>query len=477
MELADDHIAGREIDSIHYEPRTLKSDLARHKNLSAADSIRLGLSLTEALHALHACSLTHRDIKPSNIIFIDGIPKLADIGLVAISGQNSFVGTEGYVPPEGPGTPQADIFSLGKLLYEVSTGKDRLDFPEIDSRLSARPDKEELSQLNDVLVKACANDPKKRYASAAAMHTDLEALDRGETPKRPRNILKWVVPAAAILILVLAAVSFRVFRSPAPPVEFHGRTTIQTDPAGALVILGDHAQKSPAVFEDLEQRKYNVRIMAPGYEPVETTVDFNSRNPAEPPVFHLVRSTGRLEIQSKPAGVKFSLRAEDGTLVRDGSTPFTFSDLPTGKYDVSAVLEDWEMHDTLEVSRGQTASKLFAFVDAPVSITSEPTGAQIQVDGKERGRTPLDLQLSAREHDIVAHVDGWPNEQQQLVVTADGKNFDAFMGIELAEGSMKDIKGKFYESEIFVNLPKEEVEEYNKKFPRLKKLRFPGQWD
>jgi predicted N-acetyltransferase YhbS len=63
------------------------------------------------------------------------------------------------------------------------------------------------------------------------------------------------------------------------------------------------------------------------------------------------------------------------------------------------------------------------------------------------------------------------------ITTAAGKNFDAFMGIELAEGSMKGIKGKFYESEIFENLSKEEVEEYNKKFPKLQKLRFPGQWD
>jgi predicted N-acetyltransferase YhbS len=63
------------------------------------------------------------------------------------------------------------------------------------------------------------------------------------------------------------------------------------------------------------------------------------------------------------------------------------------------------------------------------------------------------------------------------ITTADGKNFDAFMGLELAEDSMKGIKGKFYESEAFENLPKEEVEEYNKKFPQLQKLRFPGQWD
>lgn len=63
------------------------------------------------------------------------------------------------------------------------------------------------------------------------------------------------------------------------------------------------------------------------------------------------------------------------------------------------------------------------------------------------------------------------------ITTAEGKNFNAFMGIELSRGSMKDIKGKFYESEVFENLPKEEVEEFNKKFPHLQKLRFPGQWD
>ena len=62
------------------------------------------------------------------------------------------------------------------------------------------------------------------------------------------------------------------------------------------------------------------------------------------------------------------------------------------------------------------------------------------------------------------------------ITTAEGKNFDAFMGIELVEEGMKSIKGKFYESKVFDNLPEEEVEEFNKKYPQLQKLRFPGQW-
>src|SRR5262249_56203007 len=100
MELAADHLEGRKIDIGSYEPRTLKTDLARHKCLSADDSIRLGLSLTEALEALHKRGLTHRDIKPSNIIFSESVPKLADIGLVATSRQQSSVPPAPYLPPD-----------------------------------------------------------------------------------------------------------------------------------------------------------------------------------------------------------------------------------------------------------------------------------------------------------------------------------------------------------------------------------------
>src|SRR5437773_4371478 len=274
MELADDHLAGRKIDIVSYQPRTLKTDLARQKRLSADESIRLGLSLAEALGALHARGLIHRDIKPSNIIFIEGVPKLADIGLVATTGQQSFVGTEGYVPPEGPGTPRGDIYSLGKLLYETCTGKDRLDFHEIDSQLSTRPDRERLLQLNDVLVKACANDPKKRYESAAQMHRDLAALEQGEPPRKSR--VKMLVGAVLVLALAIAGVGFWLNRSQSS--DLHVRTTIRTEPAGALVVLGDHDQKSPATFEDLEPRKYNLRIMSPGYEPLETIVDFTRKS-------------------------------------------------------------------------------------------------------------------------------------------------------------------------------------------------------
>jgi len=417
MELADDHVAGREIDVVNYEPRTLKSDLARHKRLTADESIRLGISLTEALEALHERGLSHRDIKPSNIIFTEGVPKLADIGLVAASGQQSFVGTEGYVPPEGPGTPQADVYSLGKLLYETCTGKDRLDFPEIDSQLSQRPDREQLLQLNNVLVKACANEPKRRYDSAAEMNRDLAALERGERPKKSRA--KLLIATMSIFAIATAGFWFWWARSQ-PTTDLHLQTTIRTEPPGALVVLGDHAEKSPATFEDLE--------------PIETSADFSAKRPLELPPFRLVRSKGALEIKSEPPGAQFLIRSEDGQISRDGMTPQSIVDLPTGKYSVTARRADWEMRDEIEVQRGATTTKSFAFVSATMSITSEPSGAEISVDGKSRGRTPLRLELPVRGHDLVAHLDGWPNEQQKIDIDAQRDNPAHFV---FANGSVK----------------------------------------
>ncbi len=196
-----------------YVPRTLKSELARHDRLPLEQCVRIGLALTTALEHLHKHGLAHRDVKPSNIIFVHGIPKLADIGLVtALDATVSFVGTPGYLPPEGPGSPQADIYSLGKVLYEISAGRDRQDFPELPTDWEGFADQEGILELNAVVLKACHQDARQRYHSAREMHADLALLNSGKSVRRLRVIERRLniatrasAVAGVVALLALAA--------------------------------------------------------------------------------------------------------------------------------------------------------------------------------------------------------------------------------------------------------------------------------
>ena len=208
MELADDQVTGGQIHPEDYTPRTLKSEVLFRTRLPFEECVRIGLSLATALENLHGNGLVHRDVKPSNIIFVNGVPKLADIGLVAgVEATRSYVGTEGFAAPEGSGSPQADLYSLGKVLYEISTGKDRQEFPELPTQLRELPDREGLMELNAVIARACRHNPEDRYATATAMRADLEVLQSGKSLARLHRVekqLRWV-RRASVLVTVLAA--------------------------------------------------------------------------------------------------------------------------------------------------------------------------------------------------------------------------------------------------------------------------------
>ena len=120
---------------------TLRERLKRGP-LAIDETIDLGRALATALGLAHARGIVHRDLKPENILFTaEGIPLVADLGLakhfdreapgasrsVALSGASTILGTAGYLAPEQMSDarsvgPEADVFSLGAILYECLAG-------------------------------------------------------------------------------------------------------------------------------------------------------------------------------------------------------------------------------------------------------------------------------------------------------------------------------------------------------------------
>jgi CHASE2 domain-containing sensor protein len=186
MELGDSLEPGWERQPSTYKPRDLVSERERRhgRRLPVRECVRIGIALTGALDFLHQHGLTHRDIKPQNIIFANGQPKLADMGLIAEirppDQERTSIGTPGYMPPppELPGTPQADIYALGMVLYVSSTGRKAAFFPEIATSLVNTGEPVDFFPLNTIILKACHPDGAERYQSAAEMRRALQETQK-----------------------------------------------------------------------------------------------------------------------------------------------------------------------------------------------------------------------------------------------------------------------------------------------------------
>lgn len=159
--------------------------------------------LASALDFAHRNNVIHRDIKPGNLLLDeDGNIYLADFGIAKdLSGLrnsnntavDSVVGSLDYISPEQaraePVTPRTDIYSLGVTLYEMITGehpfKDASTVERLYKHISdPLPDIENLDdsvrdQINEIIQKATAKDPDKRYPDVLALAVAFrEAIGR-----------------------------------------------------------------------------------------------------------------------------------------------------------------------------------------------------------------------------------------------------------------------------------------------------------
>ena len=176
----------------------------KESGVSGEEAVELGIDMCRALELCEQKNIIHRDIKPANIfISPQGTYKLGDFGIARelekTSAGLSKKGTYSYMAPEiyrgGEYGPNADIYSLGMVLYRL-LNNNRLPFlPEYPAKIKytdteeanrRRLAGEELpvpanadDELGRIILKACAYDPADRYKRASDMRKDLEAYRAG----------------------------------------------------------------------------------------------------------------------------------------------------------------------------------------------------------------------------------------------------------------------------------------------------------
>ena len=164
-------------------------------------AIDIFLQVLDGIHHIHKLNIVHRDIKPSNIIIDENDKiKLLDFGIakdysndpnLTVVGQ-SVGGTPMYMSPEHISnakiTVQSDIYSLGVTFWNMLTGKapyQGLSLAKIYSKIENEelPPIEKIypfasKKLNDIIKKATAKDPKKRYDSCSSFIRAIEDLKK-----------------------------------------------------------------------------------------------------------------------------------------------------------------------------------------------------------------------------------------------------------------------------------------------------------
>ncbi|HVU33973.1 MAG TPA: protein kinase [Opitutaceae bacterium] len=218
------------------EGETLAQRLARQRPLPETEAAGIAAQICDALAYLHEHGVTHRDLKPQNIMMCrDGSVRLFDFGIAGVKqarrltfvGFSPTMGTPDYMAPEQVkgkrGDQRTDIYSLGAILYELTTGSAPFqgESPYVVMNARTTGDPVAPRRLNpnltpvieEIMLHALERDPDRRYTSAADMKRELENYEAVElvgrfqhlrepqTPGRSRQL--WLILAIVVAVQIV----------------------------------------------------------------------------------------------------------------------------------------------------------------------------------------------------------------------------------------------------------------------------------
>jgi len=184
-----------------YQPDTLANRLRKYGRLDGKEITDMLDGLLSGLEELHKHGLVHRDIKPDNILWVNGRATLADVGLIAVEGAGSLVGTPGFLSPrvlEGnPAEASDDFYALGKVIYCALTGLAVSEYPSLPIDVTISMD----ANLNKALRESCSH-PVKSTAEFRKLLNGKSVSVSSEPKIRNPFPIKKLVMVSGIVVLI-----------------------------------------------------------------------------------------------------------------------------------------------------------------------------------------------------------------------------------------------------------------------------------
>lgn len=200
MPLADNLVTGHPCeDEDDYQPLTLDTLVEKRGAMPLSEAMRFLKRIAEGVAALHRVGLVHRDLSSSNILIVNGKPVVADPGLTSFELDQLPAISRGFSAPEGHSNSASDIYSLGKLFYQMISGRHPADhYPMLPESVYQE---EGLAHAVELLDRCCAPEPEKRFADAE----ELLAFLMPEAVSSPpaRGYRSWLIPFTMILLTAI----------------------------------------------------------------------------------------------------------------------------------------------------------------------------------------------------------------------------------------------------------------------------------